>query len=57
MARRKVTQAQIADHLDLHQMSVSRRLRGVTPFTASEILSVAEYLGVDPSVLMPKDAA
>ena len=53
MARRKATQAQLAEILGVHQMSVSRRLNGRTPFTAAEILQVAEFLGVDPIVLMP----
>jgi transcriptional regulator with XRE-family HTH domain len=53
VARRKVTQQQLAELLGVHQMSVSRRLNGQTPFTAAEILTVAEFLGCDPALLMP----
>lgn len=57
MARRKASQSALAERLGVHQMSVSRRLNGRTPFTAAEILVVAEFLDVDPAILMPKDGA
>lgn len=57
MARRRVTQQTVADRLGITQMSVSRRLRGLTPFTAGEVLMVADLLGVDPATLMPSEPA
>ena len=57
VARRKVTQQQLADLLGMHQMSVSRRLNGHTEFTVSELATVAEFLGVPVASLIGDDAA
>ena len=56
VARRKVTQQQLADLLGIHQMSVSRRLNGHTEFTASEIALVADFLGVPVATLIGEAA-
>jgi transcriptional regulator with XRE-family HTH domain len=55
MARRDLTQAQLAEHLGLTQGQMSKRLRGVVPLTVPELLSVADTLGITPSSLL--DAA
>jgi transcriptional regulator with XRE-family HTH domain len=57
MARHRVTQAQLATVLGLHQMSVSRRLNGEVPFDVNELVAVADYLGVDPAALLPERVA
>lgn len=46
MARTKVSQAALGEHLNLSQSSVSMRLRGGTPFSAHELGIVARVLGV-----------
>lgn len=56
MARRGVTQAKLAAALGLSQPSVSARLRGVTPFDVDELHTVADFLGVPLSDLLPADA-
>lgn len=57
MARRGITQVQLADHLRLPQGQVSRRLRGLIPFNINELVAIAEFLGVDLAVLMPQERA
>ena len=52
VARRRVSQAAIAEHLGLSQPGVSRRLRGVTAFSAAELVAVAELLGVTAASLL-----
>lgn len=56
MARRGVTQAKLAAALGLSQPSVSARLRGVTPFDVDELHTIAAFLGVPLSDLLPADA-
>jgi len=54
MARRLVSQSDLARELGLSQMAVSRRLRGDIPFDVDEIARAAVYLEVPLSVLMPE---
>lgn len=44
----------LARQLDVSDMWVSRRLRGVTEFTADDLVRVADALGVDPAELLPQ---
>jgi transcriptional regulator with XRE-family HTH domain len=55
MARRGKNQRKLAEHLGLNQTSVSQRLRGELHFTASELVSLAEFLDV-PVALFFADA-
>lgn len=57
MARRGITQSQLAEHLHQPQSQVSKRLRGLIPFNINELVTIAEFLGVDLAVLMPQEQA
>ena len=46
MARRSVTQAQLADVLGLRTSAVSRRIMAETPFDVDELILIARYLDV-----------
>jgi predicted transcriptional regulator len=46
MARRKVSQAQIAELLGLKQASVSKRINGDTPWRLDELSRIAGHLEV-----------
>ena len=52
MARRRITQTALAEALGLPQTQVSSRLRGATEWKVTELLAVAEYLGVTPASLL-----
>ena len=52
VARAGLTQQQIADELGLHRTGVSRRMTGVTPWHAVELLQLARVLNVEPAVLV-----
>ena len=52
MARRNVTQTQLAQVLHVAQPAVSKRLRGLTPFDANEIGALAEFFEVSPAELL-----
>lgn len=54
MSRHGVTQAAVAERLGLPQSAVSKRLRGMTPWSASELAKVAELLGVPVGKLYPE---
>lgn len=56
LARRRRSGKQLASALDLSAFAVSRRLRGQTPFSASELQATAGFLGVDVADLLPPDA-
>jgi transcriptional regulator with XRE-family HTH domain len=57
MARKQITQTQLADALGLAQSAVSRRINGHTDFTADEVGRVADLLGVPVAVLFAESAA
>jgi len=52
MARRRVTQRQIAEALGLSQTQISRRLAGEVAFNVDELAVVADFLGVAISTLV-----
>jgi transcriptional regulator with XRE-family HTH domain len=53
IARRKISQTTLAEHLGLSQTSVSARLSGRTAFDVNEVHAIAVFLGVPLSVLLP----
>lgn len=57
LARRQMTQRQMADVLGISQASVARRLGGHVPFDVDELAAVAELLDMDPRDLLPAAAA
>lgn len=50
VARRRVTQEQLADVLRLTQQGVSRRMTGQVAFDATELALLGQALGVEPGV-------
>jgi transcriptional regulator with XRE-family HTH domain len=57
MARRRITQAALAQTLGMSQATVSRRLRGSVPFTVSELDQVARVLAVPAASLLGEGVA
>jgi transcriptional regulator with XRE-family HTH domain len=49
MAQNGMTQKDLAAVIDCASNSVFRKLSGVSPFTVSEIATMANYFNVDPS--------
>lgn len=52
MARRRVDQGAVAQRLGVSRPSVSRRLSGAVDLTVSELVEVADLLGVSPAALI-----
>ena len=52
MARRNITQRDIATLLNLSQPSISERLRGQIPWTVEELVAVADHLGTTVAALL-----
>lgn len=52
MARRRVSQTTLGEHLGLKQASVSARLRGKTPFDINELHDIAAFLEVPLGALL-----
>lgn len=52
MARKRMTQKQVADVLELTQQSVNDRLQGRTPWRVDELTRLAESLEIEPAVLL-----
>jgi transcriptional regulator with XRE-family HTH domain len=57
MARRKVSQAQVADAIGVSQAAISRRLGGQTPFELDELTTVAGLLDMAVGDLIESNAA
>lgn len=55
MARKKVSQTELATHLGLSQTSVSARLGGRIAFDINELHAIASFLGVPLSALTPDE--
>lgn len=53
MARKGITQAELATAIGLSQPVISSRLRGKTTFDINEIAAVAAFLGVPLTQLLP----
>lgn len=52
LARKRSTQGQLADHLKLSQPAIHRRMAGKVTWRISELLQVAEFLGVPVADLL-----
>lgn len=52
LARQKIPQARLSALLEVSEVSVSRRLRGETPFTVNEVFLIATFLGIDVGQLL-----
>lgn len=57
LARKQMTQMQVADLLELNQSSVSSRLSGATRWKVDELTRLAEALHIDVSVLLSNQPA
>lgn len=57
MARNRVTQTTLANHLHLSQAAVSRRLKGEVPFNSDELAVVAQIVGVSVGALFGEAVA
>ena len=57
MARQRRTHADIARALGASEATVGRRLSGDVPFKISELSTVAEFLSVPLSALLPSESA
>ena len=57
MWRGKITQTQVAQALGVGQPAIARKLRGERPFTIDELLSVADYLDLPVTELLPNDGS
>ncbi len=54
MGRQDVNGAQLAQRLGVSEMWVSRRIRGITPLTVSELADVAKALAVPIAKFLPE---
>lgn len=50
MARKNVTQVQLADFLGIRTATLSEKMSGKYPFTFDECLKIKEFLNVDMPV-------
>ncbi len=57
MARRRITQREVADALGLAQTAVSKRLLGIVPWDVNELSAVADLIGVPVASLITEAAA
>lgn len=57
MEQARVTQAQVAQELDISQSQISRRLRGEIAFNVIELDVVAKLCGITAASLMEEVAA
>lgn len=51
---RRIPQRQLADHIDIDQSTLSRKLRGDRPWTLDEVFSCAGFFDVPLSDLIPE---
>lgn len=57
MGRQRKSQADLARALGMHASTVSRRLDGSSAFDISELVTLAEWLGVSASTLLARAEA
>jgi len=55
MARNNLTQMQLSKKLGLSFQTLNLKMRGIRPFKANEISSIAKILGVDLNIFFKKD--
>lgn len=53
LARRQLSQADLATALRTTQQTISRRMTGAVPFDTDELEVIAEFLGVPVDALIP----
>lgn len=56
-ARKRITQAAMAKHINQSTSAFSRRMQGEQPFTVDDIYRLADLFGVPTSALLPADTA
>lgn len=54
-ARKRITQATIAKHLEISASAMSRRMLGEAEFTVDEVYRMADLFGVSASALLPAE--
>lgn len=54
MWRRGISQARLAERMGVTQGTLSRKLRGKSPWTIEEVYQAAAALGADPKDLLPQ---
>lgn len=52
LARRRKSQADLADALHMTQAAISRRLSGTTPITIDEFFQICHWLGIEPGQML-----
>ena len=57
LARKKMTQRELADRLDMGLPTLSRRLNGHTPFNVDELAAISQILGIGYAIFFGEDAA
>lgn len=55
LAERRLTGVWLARQIGMPKSTLARRLAGEQPFTADELVRIAEILGVEPSDLLRGD--
>jgi transcriptional regulator with XRE-family HTH domain len=53
LARQRIPQSALAYVLKMSEVSISRRLRGETPFDVNELVAVAEFLNLPITRFLP----
>ena len=53
LARRGMSQLEAAHYIGLGIAAFRRRTAGATPFSAAELVALAELLGIEPAQLLP----
>lgn len=57
LARQRITQSQLGEHLGLSQMAINRRVSGATPLDVGELFAIAEFLGIPVAALLGTEVA
>lgn len=57
LAKRKINGKQLAEALAWPRTTTWRRLNGSVPFSLDELLTVADYLGIPVTELLPSERA
>lgn len=57
MARQRRTQVALARHLGLSHVQLGKRLQGRMDFRVSELVEIADWLGVPVTQLIPRQRA
>lgn len=57
LARKKMTQRELAEQLGMGLPTLSRRLNGHTPFNTDELLAISSALGIAFAMFFEGDAA